>query len=102
MMTMMISFAGISLKSVGFGTRVRLRQTTELSVVTRGWWKLESFLRRVRVWLRRVATVLTNVGESPTSSDDDDDDDVSIFDAFKISTCPYVMPGKLTNKNRLF
>lgn len=32
-MTIIISFAGISPRSVGLGTRVLFRQTTELSVV---------------------------------------------------------------------
>ncbi len=63
MMTMIISLAGISPRSVGFGTSVRFRQTTELSVVTLGWWGCsESFwLSKAMVWLTRLAAVLARV-----------------------------------------
>ena len=63
MMTMIISLAGISPRSVGLGTSVRFRQTTELSVVTLGWWGCsESFwLSKAIVWLTRLAAVLAKV-----------------------------------------
>ena len=101
MRTMMISLAGISLRSVGFGTRVLFKQTTELSVVTLGWCSV-SFkvsLKSVKVLLMTSATVAAADDVTAAANDvsvvvsvASVEEMLSLLVRLMISTCPYVRP----------